>query len=73
MAATSVTNATAEPAVVKIAYTELNVGNDKWTAKRRICKSVLSEKRDTTSAFTRWEANQSHYFFRCCGWLHNVK
>ena len=55
IATNSVANTTTEPAIVKFAFTNLTVvgSSDKWTAKCRICKSVLSEKRGTTSAFTR--------------------
>ena len=48
-----------QPNVVKFAFTDLTIGKsgDKWSAKCKICKTVLTEKRGTTSAFTKWVDN----------------
>jgi hypothetical protein len=45
-----------QPNVVKFAFTDLTIDKygDKWSAKCKICKAVLSEKKGTTSAFTKW-------------------
>lgn len=44
-----------QPNVVKFAFTDLKIdkSGDKWSAKCKICKTVLSEKRGTTSAFNK--------------------
>jgi hypothetical protein len=43
------------PNIIKFAYSDLSVDKckDKWSAKCKICKSTLVEKRGTTSAFTK--------------------
>ena len=40
--------------IIKFAFNELTIDKsaDKWTAKCKICKQKLIEKRGTTSAFT---------------------
>lgn len=37
---------TTEPGIVKFAFSDLTIDKDKWTAKCRICKSVLSENEE---------------------------
>ena len=41
------------PSVIKFAFCDLTIENDKWRAKCKICKTVLVEKKGTTSAFTQ--------------------
>jgi len=43
------------PLIIKFAFTDLTVlsDKDKWTAKCRSCKQILTEKRGTMSAFNK--------------------